>query len=352
MPFLRNAWYIAALSKEIEGTALIGRTLLGEGVLIYRLRSGECVALRDRCPHRFAPLHMGTRVDDDVVCPYHALRFDPSGRCVHNPHGNQKIPAAAKVHRYRTVERYGLLWIWMGEPERADDSKIVDCSRLEIGHPNGVAYGYMRFDANYKLIVENILDLSHADHVHGLIISTRGELSKLIPKMHAEDRYVTARWDWKQTPAQQVVASFLPNPEAEARQFAEVHWHAPSNMLVTVGATQSADPKDVLQTWDYHFMTPETESSTHYFFASRRTANWIEEDAQYNQLKVTAMLQAFEREDGPLISAIQKEMGSSDFWSLNPVLLSSDPAPVRARRALEKLINEEASAGQASQPGT
>jgi phenylpropionate dioxygenase-like ring-hydroxylating dioxygenase large terminal subunit len=340
MSYLRNAWYVAALAREIQGEAMLSRKLLGEGVLIYRLKSGEFTALRDRCPHRFVPLHMGKRVEDDVVCPYHALRFNASGKCVHNPHGNQSIPEAARVHCYPLVERYGLLWIWMGEPSRANPADIMDCSKIGERHPDGVGYGTMHFDSNYVLLVENILDLSHADHVHSPIINTQGQLSKQVPKLQATERTIMTRWDWKQTPAQLVVASFLPEPNAEARQFAEAHWHAPSSMLVSVGAMQGEGVNEVLrQTWDFHFLTPETEHSTHYFFVT--CDNWKEADAEHIKMKLGGMLAAFEFEDGPIVAAIENEMAGEDFWSLKPVLLTSDPGPIRARRLLDKLIRDE-----------
>jgi vanillate O-demethylase monooxygenase subunit len=127
--FLKNCWYVAAWAKDV-GRELLGRTYLSESVCLYRKEDGTPVAIGDRCPHRFAPLHLGQLKGDVVECPYHGLQFDCSGKCSHNPHGDGKIPAAAKVRQYTLAERHSLLWIWMGDPERADAALIPDYSFL------------------------------------------------------------------------------------------------------------------------------------------------------------------------------------------------------------------------------
>lgn len=94
-PFLLNAWYVAALSTDIGPEALFHRKLLDTSVMMYRKLDGTAVAVHDRCPHRFAPLHLGKRDGDDVACVYHGLRFNAEGQCTHNPHGDGRIPKAA-----------------------------------------------------------------------------------------------------------------------------------------------------------------------------------------------------------------------------------------------------------------
>src|ERR1700730_12007585 len=87
MPFLRNCWYVASWSSELASVPL-GRRILDEPIVMYRLSSGEPVALSGRCPHRFAPLHLGKVIEDRIQCPYHGLRFNSLGACVFNPQGN------------------------------------------------------------------------------------------------------------------------------------------------------------------------------------------------------------------------------------------------------------------------
>ena len=82
-PFLRNAWYMAAWGHEV-GEALLRRRLLGDPVLLFRKTDGAVAAMVDRCPHRYAPLSMGTRDGDTITCGYHGLTFNAGGTCIGN----------------------------------------------------------------------------------------------------------------------------------------------------------------------------------------------------------------------------------------------------------------------------
>ncbi|MGE4373464.1 MAG: Rieske 2Fe-2S domain-containing protein [Xanthobacter sp.] len=339
--YLENIWYVAALSREVNGEDLFSRKLLDRNILFYRKQDGTPVAMQDRCPHRFVPLSMGKREGDDVVCPYHGLRFDCSGACTDNPHGNKHIPKAAKVRTYPLLERHGFIWIWMGDAP-ADESKLPDFSPLD-GKPTALGQTYMHLKANYELIIDNVMDLSHIDHLHSEIISTRGQLTPIIPDVMEEEDRLAARWEWQQTPAMLIFNNFLPDPDAEARQFFQVNWSAPANIQLSVGATQGNGPLDLencVGQYDLHTVTPETGNTTHYWFATRR--NHLEDDADYNEMKIKAMHAAFEDEDGPIIEAVEQVMEGEDFFSLSPVLMSNDTAPVRVRRLLRQMIDNEA----------
>jgi vanillate O-demethylase monooxygenase subunit len=337
--YLKKAWYVAAISSDVQSEALFHRKILGKPVMIYRLADGSPVALHDRCPHRFAPLHLGKRVGDEVACPYHALRFNAEGTCTHNPHGNGNIPKAAQVDTFSLIEKYGFIWIWIDDSE-ADPALLPDFSPLDEGHPNAVAQTYMHLPANYELIIDNVMDLSHIDHVHGEIITTRGKLSPIVPKIRSTDSNISARWEWAQTPAMLIFNSFLPRPDDEAEHYFDITWSAPANIQLSVGAVQDGKSFDeAISQYDLHTCTPEDEFHTHYFFATRR--NHVEDDGEYNQVKINAMHQAFEDEDGPLIVAVQERMGDAEFFELEPVLMSNDVAPVKVRRLLQKMIAAE-----------
>ena len=122
--FLRNAWYVAAWEREV-GDSPYATTILGEHVAIYRGASGMYGALADACPHRKVPLSMGRVQGDNIECGYHGLVFDCAGACVRAP-GNDRPPQGAYVRSYPIEPRYGLLWIWMGDAERADPADIFE----------------------------------------------------------------------------------------------------------------------------------------------------------------------------------------------------------------------------------
>ena len=110
--FLRNRWYVAAFSEDLAGKPL-GRTLLGEPVVLFRLADGAPVALEDRCVHRQAPLSLGEVVGDALRCSYHGLCFDATGACVRVP-GQRAIPPGARVRAYPVAESQGFVFVWIG----------------------------------------------------------------------------------------------------------------------------------------------------------------------------------------------------------------------------------------------
>ena len=129
--FLRNCWYVAAWDHEV-GRELKPVKILGEEIVLYRKSDGTAAALEDACPHRKLPLSMGRIKGDDVECGYHGLTFDCTGTCTRVP-GAEKIPHVARVQSYPIAERYGLLWIWMGEAEKADPAQ--DLRSRSLGRP-------------------------------------------------------------------------------------------------------------------------------------------------------------------------------------------------------------------------
>jgi len=165
--FLRNCWYVAAYSDEV-GQAPLARTLLGEPLVLFRTESGKAVVLEDRCCHRNLPLSMGKREGDCIRCGYHGLKFDAAGQCVEIP-GQKEIPPGTKVKAYPLVEKWNFLWIWMGDPQKVDESffpawQCLDDTRLTRtmsadGKP-------LPMKCHWELNNDNLLDLTHVIYVH------------------------------------------------------------------------------------------------------------------------------------------------------------------------------------------
>jgi len=114
----RNCWYVAATSDEV-GRGLLARTVLGQPVVLYRLASGAVTALEDRCPHRSLPLSYGSLAGDEVVCGYHGMAFAADGRCVRVP-SQEHVPYGARATSYAVREEPPFVWIWPGDPGRAE----------------------------------------------------------------------------------------------------------------------------------------------------------------------------------------------------------------------------------------
>jgi vanillate O-demethylase monooxygenase subunit len=340
MSFLRNAWYVAAWSEELESGALLARRLLDEPVVLYRDADGRVHALADRCAHRFAPLSMGRIVEGVVQCPYHGLRFDGSGACVHNPHG--PVPKAARVRSYPVLERYSAVWIWMGDPSQADPATLPEFDFLVPEHWF-VGTGSMAIEGGYELEIDNILDLSHIEFLHPLFASEA--VSRAETKCSLEGETVwSRRWIADDKPPPFIYEAFNIPPGNLVDRWLDVRWHAPALMaLWTGGVTAGQGREQGVVVPSAHLFTPETVSRTHYFYAigfPRALGPAGEAMAREN---VALLRQPFEQEDKPIIEAVARSMNGADLWSLNPVLLRSDEAAVRARRILEKRIAAESS---------
>jgi len=158
--FPRNAWYAAAWDREITGR-LFPRVIANHPIVMYRKRNGECVALADACWHRLLPLSQGRLVDDEVVCGYHGLRYDASGRCVHMPSQETLNPSAC-VRSYPAVERHRLVWIWLGDPARADPARIPDL-HWNADPAWASDGGLIHVRCNYKLVLDNLLSDTRRD---------------------------------------------------------------------------------------------------------------------------------------------------------------------------------------------
>ena len=338
MSWLENAWYQAGWADELaEGTAL-ARTILDRPMLFLRGRGGEVGAVLDRCPHRFAPLSAGMVSGGVVTCGYHGLGFDGSGACVANPHG--PVTAAMRVQSFPVVERHDALWVWPGDPALADAALVPDLSFIDETPEAGRIKGYLPTRANYQLIADNILDLSHADYLHPTTLG--GMMSTAKARTWEDGDRVVAEWMAKNCDAPPAFHANVP-PPAKADIWTEVRWAAPAVMVLSTAATPSGvqrTPGDIGIT--LHNMTPETATSTHYFFCSTR--RFLLDDAGFSAMLRGALNQAFLGEDKPMLERQQARMGTDDLWSLNPILLPVDAGAVRARRRLDRLIRAEQAA--------
>ena len=163
LPFLRNTWYIAGWSSEFEASTPAGRTIIDKPIVLYRKRDGALVALEDRCAHRWAPLSRGRIEGDELRCMYHGLKFGAGGRCVEAP-GQDRIAKTLCVRTFPVIEKYRLVWIWLGDPALADPSLIPNLGLLDQSWR--LNCGHLDYEANYSLISDNLLDLSHLAFLH------------------------------------------------------------------------------------------------------------------------------------------------------------------------------------------
>lgn len=341
MNFIRNAWYAACRSQEVLNKEMFHRILLEEPIVFYRKQNGSVVALLDRCPHRFVPLHLGRLQNDEIECGYHGLRFDCTGRCVDNPHGGGKTLEAAKVRSYATHERYGLVWIWMGDAP-SDISRIPCYDSHDINSNLQVVSGYLHVRANYLLIADNLLDLSHLLYLHeGLLGDPDQAGAEQIVEEDELGRVVSRRW----MPNSKVPAVFdllYRRDKKPVDMWTDMRWMAPGYIWFDGGVHEPQRGEREDHGWwaGQHLLTPETQSTTHYHFAAA-----LPSASQLNNTDQAIFAEmrriAFVEQDKVMLEAQQAALGDKDFWAMKPILFSVDAAPVRMRRAVERLLRAE-----------
>ena len=343
--YLQECWYPAAWPDDITSVPL-RRIFLDQPVVLFRLEDGDPVALLDRCPHRFVPLSRGSLVaDGEIQCAYHGLRFDRNGICTANPDGNHAIPPAARVQAFPLRSHCGLIWIWMGNAHRADETAIPDFEGFgDPGH-HRYASGYQRVAANYQLITDNLLDLSHVQFLHPQL-KPGGDFTNRREVRQEGDRVWSMSWR----------LGGLPNPfwqriwpaDKPADRHTHMRWDPPSLLMLDSGIVDVGAPEsEAITRPTMHLLTPETATSTHYFW-SFRCAPGTDDEVEAAQ---AIGIQAFQNEDRPIIEAQQANIGAVDDVALERGMLNADAAAVRARRVMHKLLARQSPSEQRSAEG-
>lgn len=335
--FLRRAWYMAAWSSELTD-GLLARRIRDRPVVLFRKENGEVAALADRCPHRFAPLSKGERKGDTLVCGYHGLSFNSTGQCVNNPF-SATVPKGAQVPAFQVVEQDGIVWIWMDTESEADAALIPDFAMLErpCGRP---LEGYTLMNAGYEFATDNLMDLSHIEFVHkgsfagaGVIFAGTHEIKEVGETLHSN-------W-WMPGVKAPAHTMGVYDPEMMTDHWLEMRWNAPASMYLQVGATPQGEKRATgVIVHQAHIITPATENTAHYFWATTRPVDQAIPEVDDMLRKLFA--QAFDDEDKPIIEAAFANLNGEDFWDAKPAYLGIDAGGTRARRKLQIMLQSEA----------
>jgi vanillate O-demethylase monooxygenase subunit len=335
--WLKNSWYVAAWSHEILGDTLLQRTILDEPVLLYRRADGAPVAVDNRCPHRKAPLSMGRREGDAIRCMYHGLKFDTSGRCIEIP-GQPNIPEKMCARTYPVVEKERWIWIWMGDPALADQALLPPTPTLK--HPEWpYKPGYMHYQADYLLICDNLLDFSHLSYVHEKTLGGSPNIAEVEPQIERIDRGLQVTRDVANTvpaPYHQRLGKFSGKVDRRFRY----EFILPGILLLHAHVKPAGQAEDdmtgALQFDSCQALTPETASTTHYFYMQAH--KFKQDDITITESIYQSLCTAFE-EDRRMIEAQQRMLHLPEQSPMQMII--ADKGLAMFRRMLAQLHAQE-----------
>jgi phenylpropionate dioxygenase-like ring-hydroxylating dioxygenase large terminal subunit len=166
--FVSDTWYVAGLSGEFPVGKLTGQTIAGKPVVIWRDDAGKVVAFDGRCVHKRMPLKDGRLLADGTLeCAYHGFCYSSSGNCVRIPSQPEgAIPSKAKLKSFPVIEQDGLVWLWPGDVDRTGHTRPPRTQEIGSDAWMSVSGTPLLVPANYRLLIENLLDITHFYPLH------------------------------------------------------------------------------------------------------------------------------------------------------------------------------------------
>jgi len=341
--FLKNTWYVAAKPEDIEGKPL-GRQICGQRMVFYRDGEGKVAALEDFCPHRGAPLSLGFVKDGKLVCGYHGLEMGCDGKTIAMP--GQRVRGFPPIRSFPAAERYGFIWVWPGDADKADPALIPD---LPFFDNPAWAYGggLYHVKADYRLMIDNLMDLTHETYVHANSIGqpeidetpcvTKTEGDHVVTSRHMSG--IQAPPFWKMA----MRANGLPE-DAPVDRWQICRFSPPSHVMIDVGVAlqgqggfDAPDDKKVYSVV-VDFITPESDTSMWYFWGMARKFKpndpALTHSIREGQGKIFA-------EDLEMLEKQQRNL--SDHPTRDLLKLNIDAGGVQSRRVIERLLAQEQS---------
>ena len=339
--FPKNAWYVACTPDEIDEKPL-GRKICGESIAFYRGVENRVAAVEDFCPHRGAQLSLGYVSEGKLVCGYHGLEMGCNGKTIAMP--GQRVGGFPAIKSYPVVERYGFIWVWPGDAAQADPAKI---KHLEWYDNPEWAYGGGLFHINcdYRLMIDNLMDLTHETYVHSTSIGQK-EIDETPCKTTVEgDMVITSRYMsgimpppfWKLALRGNNLADDVPVDRWQICRFTP-----PSNVMIEVGVAHAgkggydAPPEHKAYSVVVDFITPETETSIHYFWGMARKFNPSDK-------ALTATIREGQgkifSEDLQMLELQQKNLLAHPGRAL--LMLNIDTGGVQSRKIIDRLLAKE-----------
>lgn len=339
--FVKNAWYVASRIEDIAEKPL-ARTICNEKMVFYRAKENKVAAVEDFCPHRGAPLSLGFVENGELVCGYHGLVMGQDGKVISMP--SQRVRGFPCNKTYATIEKYGFVWVWPGDQSLATEAQLP---ALEWADNPEWAYdgGLFHINCDYKLMIDNLMDLTHETYVHSSSIGQK-EIDDALPKTLIEgDKVITERFMenveappfWKMALRGNQLAD-----DVLVDRWQRCHFFAPSNVHIEVGVAHAgkggyqAEPQNKVSSIVVDFITPETETSHWYFWGMARNFQ-----AQNHELteQIKEGQNTIFSEDLDMLE--QQQQNILDYPNRKLLMLNIDAGGVQSRKVIDRLIEKE-----------
>ena len=343
--FPLNTWYVAARSEEIPADRPLGRRICNQPMALFRNSAGQVAAVLDFCPHRGAPLSLGKVEGDTLVCGYHGLAMGCDGKTVSMP--CQRVRAFPAIQSFPVHEAHGFVWVWPGDAALADTALVP---KFEWQDNPAFAYGggLYHIACDYRLMIDNLMDLTHETYVHSTSIGQK-EIDEVPCQTRVDGEHViTERYMagieappfWKMA----LRMNGLPDDQPVDR-WQICHFTPPSHVLIEVGVALAgnggynapADKKASSIVVD--FITPETETSIHYFWGMAR--NFKPQDPSLTTQIREGQGNIF-AEDQDMLE--QQQQNLLRYPDRKLLMLNIDAGGVQSRKILDRIIAAEQAA--------
>lgn len=346
-PFPLNAWYAAAWKHEVGRREILARTVCNRKMALWRKAEGMPVALEDACWHRQLPLSMGRIDGDNLVCRYHGLAFDATGRCTRMP-SQDKLNHSACVRSYPALEKHRFVWIWPGDPALADPALVPDMHWNEDQAWEGDGETLFA-GCDYRLVIDNLMDLTHETFVHATSIGHSAIAETPAATTHDERSVTVTRW-MADIDAPPFWRAQLGRP-GNVDRWQIIRFEAPCTIVLDVGVALAGtgaaqgDRSQGVNGRVLNTITPETDATCIYFWSLLRNYR-LRDQSLTTQLR-EANARIFE-EDRAVIEAQQRSIDALPGRALHS--LNIDAGSLWARRIIERMI--ECEAGPAAKMAT
>jgi vanillate O-demethylase monooxygenase subunit len=282
---------------------------------------------------------MGVLQGDTIQCGYHGLTFDRTGACVNSP-TQQRIPPGAKVRSYPVVDKWNLVWIWMGDPAAADENAIPFIDNYHNPLWGNTEADALTCECNYQYLTDNLLDPFHVAWVHQSSLATKATENSPLDTKIFEEGIIVSRWVHDQKPPSFYAPLLHFTGNCDRLQHYEARY--PSTAInksiftpVGTGGRGMAPRNDTFIAISYNFLTPIDENSTRYYWFQQRNTDPKEESIT---LMIAKGLREIFLEDKNVLEAVHIGMTNKATRNID---LGLDAGALHFRRSLEKLIAQE-----------